>query len=96
MAIGLRFRFEGGTQEQYDAVHGQMGIDANPPEGLIFHAAGPIEERLGRDRLLGVARALRPLPAGAARARRSRSSATRLPRARRTSRSSRSTTSLKP
>ena len=77
MAIGLRIKFAGGTQEQYDAVHAQMGIEADPPEGLIFHAAGPIEERLGRHRLLGVARALRPLPARDGWARRSASSATR-------------------
>ncbi|MGO9487590.1 MAG: hypothetical protein ACLQBB_01010 [Solirubrobacteraceae bacterium] len=43
MAIGLRLRFDGGTQEQYDAVHSQMNIDSNPPAGMIFHAAGPIE-----------------------------------------------------
>ena len=43
MAIGLRLKFEGGTQDQYDAMHSHMGIDANPPEGLIFHASGPIE-----------------------------------------------------
>lgn len=43
MAIGLRLKFEGGTQDQYDALHGHMGIDDDPPEGLIFHAAGPID-----------------------------------------------------
>lgn len=43
MAIGLRIKFDGGKQEQYDAVHGHMEIDSSPPEGLIFHAAGPIE-----------------------------------------------------
>ncbi|MGH2831614.1 MAG: hypothetical protein ACRDK2_02485 [Solirubrobacteraceae bacterium] len=43
MTVGLRLKFEGGTQEQYDAIHGQMDIDADPPEGLIFHSAGPIE-----------------------------------------------------
>lgn len=47
MAIGLRLKFEGGTQDQYDAVHGHMGIDDNPPEGLIFHSAGPIEAGWG-------------------------------------------------
>lgn len=47
MAIGLRLKFEGGTQDQYDAVHGHMGIDADPPEGLIFHSAGPIEAGWG-------------------------------------------------
>ena len=30
MAIGLRLKFEGGTQDQYDAMHGQMGIDGEP------------------------------------------------------------------
>ena len=44
MAVGLRLKFAGGTQEQYDAVHGHMGIDENPPAGMIFHLAGPIEE----------------------------------------------------
>jgi hypothetical protein len=43
MAVGLRVRFEDGTQEQYEAVHSHIEADANPPEGLIFHAAGPIE-----------------------------------------------------
>jgi hypothetical protein len=43
MAIGLRLKFADGTQEQYEAVHAQIDVDANPPEGLIFHSAGPIE-----------------------------------------------------
>jgi hypothetical protein len=47
MAIGLRLKFNGGTQEQYEAVHGHMGVDDDPPQGLIFHAAGPIDEGWG-------------------------------------------------
>lgn len=47
MATGLRLKFAGGTHEQYDTVHGHMGIDENPPEGLLFHAAGPIEDGWG-------------------------------------------------
>lgn len=43
MAIGLRIKFDGGTQEQYDAVHGNMNVDGDPPAGLIFHSAGPID-----------------------------------------------------
>jgi hypothetical protein len=43
MAIGLRIKFEGGTKDQYDAVNAQMGVEGNPPEGLIFHAAGPVD-----------------------------------------------------
>ncbi len=47
MAIGLRLRFAGGTQEQYEAINAQMGVEAEPPDGLIFHAAGPVEEGWG-------------------------------------------------
>ena len=43
MAIGLRLRFDGGTQEQYDTVHAHIGVDGDPPAGLICHAAGPVE-----------------------------------------------------
>jgi hypothetical protein len=47
MAVGIRLKFPGGTQEQYEAVHGQMDINNNPPDGLIFHSAGPIDEGWG-------------------------------------------------
>lgn len=47
MAVGIRIKFADGTQEQYDTVHQHMGIDADPPEGLIIHTAGPIEEGWG-------------------------------------------------
>ncbi len=47
MAVGLRLKFDGGTQGQYDAVHSHMNVDQNPPEGLIFHSAGPIDGGLG-------------------------------------------------
>lgn len=47
MAIGLRVKFKGGTQEQYDAMNAQMNVEADLPEGLIFHAAGPIEDGWG-------------------------------------------------
>jgi hypothetical protein len=43
MAVGLRLKFDGGTREQYDTIHSHMGVDQNPPEGLIFHSAGPID-----------------------------------------------------
>jgi hypothetical protein len=43
MAVGLRLKFAGGTQEQYDAIHGHMNVDSDPPHGLIFHMAGPVE-----------------------------------------------------
>jgi hypothetical protein len=47
MAVGIRLKFAGGTQEQYDAVHDAMNIAADPPAGLIFHSAGPIDEGWG-------------------------------------------------
>ncbi|HEX7059313.1 MAG TPA: hypothetical protein VF176_05620 [Solirubrobacterales bacterium] len=42
MAIGLWINFAEGTQEQYEAINSHMGVEENPPDGLIFHAAGPI------------------------------------------------------
>jgi len=47
MAVGLRLKFDGGTQEQYEAIHSQMDVDGNPPTGLVFHSAGPIENGWG-------------------------------------------------
>jgi hypothetical protein len=43
MAVLLINTFDGGTEEQYRAVHSHMRIDENPPPGLIFHAAGPVD-----------------------------------------------------
>ena len=43
MAIGLRLKFPGGTQEQYIAVHDHLDIESRPPHGLIFHSSGPID-----------------------------------------------------
>lgn len=47
MAVGLRVKFTNGTQEQYDAVNEQMGVEENPPDGLLFHAAGPLDDGWG-------------------------------------------------
>lgn len=47
MAIGLSIRFSGGTVEQYEAVNAQMNVENDLPEGLIFHAAGPIDDGWG-------------------------------------------------
>jgi hypothetical protein len=43
MAVGLRLKFSGGTQQQYDTIHGHMGVESNPPEGMIFHSSGQID-----------------------------------------------------
>ena len=47
MAVGLSIRFADGTAEQYDAINAEMGVESDPPEGLIFHAAGPIKDGWG-------------------------------------------------
>ena len=47
MAIGLSIRFSDGTAEQYDAVQAEAGVEADPPDGLIFHSAGPIKDGWG-------------------------------------------------
>lgn len=43
MAVGLRLKFDGGTQEQYEAVHKRVNVDGDPPSGMIFHSAGPVD-----------------------------------------------------
>ena len=43
MAIGLRMKIVGGTAEMYEAVDRNLGVESDPPEGLIFHSAGPID-----------------------------------------------------
>jgi len=46
MAVGLRIKFAGVTQEQFDKVHERV-VAGGPPPGLIFHASGPIDEGWG-------------------------------------------------
>jgi hypothetical protein len=45
MAVGIRLKFAGGTQEQYQAVHDT--VNASSPlgrsDGLLVHSAGPID-----------------------------------------------------
>ena len=43
MAVGIRIKLEGVTQEQFDQVHDQINPDRTPPSGLLFHASGPID-----------------------------------------------------
>jgi hypothetical protein len=46
MAVGTINRFpEGVGADQYDAVREKMGIENEPPEGMIFHSAGELEGR---------------------------------------------------
>ncbi len=43
MAVGIRIKLAGVTQEQFDAVNKHVDPVANPPKGLLFHASGPID-----------------------------------------------------
>jgi quinol monooxygenase YgiN len=43
MAIGIRIKFPGVTQEQFDEVNKHVDPASNPPTGLLFHASGPID-----------------------------------------------------
>jgi len=47
MAVGIRIKFAGLEQEQFDAVNARVDPSSDPPEGLIFHASGPIDEGWG-------------------------------------------------
>lgn len=47
MTVGIRLKFSGGTQANYDAAHAVMEIDTDPPAGLIVHSAGPIDDGWG-------------------------------------------------
>jgi len=40
MATIMAMRWEGVTEEQYDAVMDKLGLDEDPPEGGIFHVCG--------------------------------------------------------
>ena len=43
MAVGIRIKLAGVTQEQFDSVHDQINRERTPPKGLLFHASGPID-----------------------------------------------------
>src|SRR5450755_4244055 len=43
MAIGIRIKLEGGTVEAVDRLNAEIDPDGNPPDGLIFHASGPVD-----------------------------------------------------
>ena len=47
MAVGIRIKFTDMTQEEFDALNALIDPDSNPPDGLLFHASGPIEEGWG-------------------------------------------------
>jgi hypothetical protein len=47
MAVGIRFKIAGVTAEQFDQLNAAVDPDGNPPDGLLFHASGPIEDGWG-------------------------------------------------
>ena len=47
MTVGIRIKFAGLSQEQFDQVNKHVDPATNPPKGLLFHASGPIDEGWG-------------------------------------------------
>jgi hypothetical protein len=47
MPVGIRIKFQGLTQQEFDAVNAIIDPAADPPQGLILHASGPIDEGWG-------------------------------------------------
>ena len=43
MTVGIRIKLAGVTVEQFDQLQAVLDPDANPPDGLVFHASGPVE-----------------------------------------------------
>jgi hypothetical protein len=43
MAVGIRIKFAGLTQEQFDEINKHVDPVGDPPNGLLFHASGPID-----------------------------------------------------
>jgi hypothetical protein len=43
MAVGIRQKIAGMTAEQIDRLNAAIDPDGNPPDGLLFHASGPLD-----------------------------------------------------
>jgi hypothetical protein len=43
MAVGIRIKLAGITQEQFDHAHDHINPDRTLPKGLLFHASGAID-----------------------------------------------------
>ena len=43
MAVGIRIKLHGITQEQFDKGHNQINPDRTPPKGLLYPASGPVD-----------------------------------------------------
>jgi len=47
MAVGIRMKAAGWTAEDVDRLNVAIDPDGNPPDGLLFHASGPVEGGFG-------------------------------------------------
>ncbi len=47
MTVGIRIKLPGLTQEQFDALNDGIDPHGNPPQGILFHASGPIDDGWG-------------------------------------------------
>jgi hypothetical protein len=43
MAVGIRLKLAGGTAELMDRLNEEIDPAGTPPEGLLFHASGPVD-----------------------------------------------------
>src|SRR4030081_1444017 len=43
MTVGIRIKLAGVTQEDFDKVNALIDPQGNPPQGILFHASGPID-----------------------------------------------------
>jgi hypothetical protein len=94
MAVGIRLKFAGGTQEQYQAVHDTVNASSalGRADGLLVHSAGPIDGGWGVIDFWESAEAFDRFTRTSS-CQSSNNSATELFRTRRSARTSRSTTS---
>jgi hypothetical protein len=47
MAVGIRIKLPGVSQEQFDKLNAHVNVSGDSPKGMIFHASGPIDEGWG-------------------------------------------------
>jgi len=43
MAVGIRIKLAGISEQQFDQAHDHANPDRTAPKGLLFHASGPID-----------------------------------------------------
>jgi len=43
MTVGIRIKLAGINQDQFDQIRASVDPDNNPPDGLLYHASGPID-----------------------------------------------------